>query len=439
MDPHPLASRRPRVVVVGAGFGGLAAARGLSRAPVDVLLVDRVNYHTFQPLLYQVATAGLEPEEIAHAVRAILRTQGNFSFRVGTVSGADWERREILLEDGGRVPWDFLVLAVGATTADYGIPGVAEHAFGLKSLSDAINLRSHVLACFESASRDASEIDPGVLRFVVAGGGPSGVEMAGALVELFEHVLRRDYPGLDVARARVVLLERDDRVLSAFHPSLREYALDQLRKRGVEVRLSSTVVRVEPGAVVLADGETIPTRTLLWTAGVRANALAGKLGLGTSSAGRLVVEPDLSLPGPPEVFAIGDVAASRDGGGALHPQLAPVAIQGGRHAARAIAARLRGVPSLPFVYRDPGIMATIGRNAAVAELASGMKLRGWIGWIAWLGLHLVQLIGFRNRAFVLLNWAWSYFTYERGPRLIVRVEDQRTRTTERSPTRSSTP
>jgi NADH dehydrogenase len=300
-----------------------------------------------------------------------------------------------------------------------------------------------VLACFESASRDPSSIDRGMLTFVIAGGGPSGVEMAGALVELFEHVLRRDYPGLDVARARVVLLERDDRVLSAFHPSLRSYALDELRRRGVEVRLSSTVVRAGPDEVVLADGAVIPTRTLLWTAGVRASALTERLGLERTSTGRIVVEPDLSLPGHPEVFAIGDVAASRDGSGALHPQVAPVAIQGGRHVARTIAAaigaRWRGIPAAPFVYRDPGIMATIGRNAAVAQLPSGMRLRGWIGWIAWLGLHLVQLIGFRNRAFVLLNWAWSYFTFERGPRLIVRAEDQRTRTTDRSPTRSSTP
>ncbi|MFN0009907.1 MAG: NAD(P)/FAD-dependent oxidoreductase [Planctomycetota bacterium] len=417
-------SRRPRVVVVGAGFGGLAAARALRRLPVDVLLVDRVNYHTFQPLLYQVATAGLEPEEIAHSVRAILRRQRNFSFRVGTVSGADWDRREISFEDGDRVSYDYLVVAVGASTADYGIPGVAEHAFGLKTLADAVNLRSHVLECFESASREPSSIDRGALTFVIAGGGPSGVEMAGALVELFEHVLRRDYPALDVSRAKVVLLEREDRVLSAFHASSRGYALDQMRRRGIEVCLSSTVVRAAPDHVELAGGPTIPTRTLLWAAGVRANALAGRLDLERTSAGRVVVESDLSLPGHPEVFAIGDVAASRGAGGALHPQLAPVAIQGGRHVGRAIAARLRGVPSPTFVYRDPGMMATIGRNAAVAELSSGPRLRGRIGWITWLLLHLVQLIGFRNRVFVLLNWAWSYFTYERGPRLIVRVEDE---------------
>jgi len=417
------ASRRPRVVVVGAGFGGLAAARALRRVPVDVLLVDRVNYHTFQPLLYQVATAGLEPEEIAHSVRAILRRQRNFSFRVGTVRGADWNRREISFEDGDRVSYDYLVIAVGASTADYGIPGVAEHAFGLKTLADAVNLRSHVLECFEAASRDPSSIDRGALTFVIAGGGPSGVEMAGALVELFEHVLRRDHPTMDVSRARVVLLERDDRLLSAFHASSREYAFDELRRRGVLVRISSAVERAEADQVLLAGGERIPTRTLLWAAGVRANALAVRLDLERTTAGRVVVEDDLSVPGHPEVFAIGDVAASRNPGGALHPQLAPVAIQGGRHVGRAISARLRGDPSPRFVYRDPGIMATIGRNAAVAELSTGLRMRGRTGWFTWLLLHLVQLIGFRNRMFVLLNWTWSYFTYDRGPRLIVRVED----------------
>ena len=418
------ASVRPRVVVVGAGFAGLEAARALRRVPVDVLLVDRVNYHTFQPLLYQVATAGLEAEEIAHAVRAILRRQRNLSFRVGTVEGASFERRELLLDGGERIPYDFLVLAAGATTADYGVPGVAEHAFGLKSLPDAVNLRSHVLECFEAASRDPSAIDRGALTFVVAGGGPTGVEMSGALVELFEHVLRRDYPALDVGRARVVLLERDEKLLAAFQASLRGYALEQLRRRGVEVRLGSAVVRAGPDAVDLASGETIPTRTLLWAAGVRANPLAERLDLERGGGGRVVVGRDLSVPRRPEVFAIGDVAASKDERGALHPQLAPVAMQAGRHVARAIAARLRGERSPDFAYRDPGIMATIGRNAAVAELPRGLRLRGRIGWLAWLALHLVQLIGFRNRLFVLLNWAWCYFTYDRGPRLIVRIEDE---------------
>jgi NADH dehydrogenase len=415
---------RPRVVIVGAGFGGLAAAGELRRVPVDVLLVDRQNYHTFQPLLYQVATAGLEPDGIAHAVRAILRKQANASFQVGAVTGVDWNAREVLLQDGGKLAYDFLVLAPGATTADYGIPGIAEHGLGLKSLADAVNLRAHVLEQFEAASRDRSLVERGALTFVIAGGGPTGVEMAGALVELFGMVLRRDYPDLDFARVRVVLLERADRLLAAFDASSGAYALAQLRRRGVDVRLSVAVERADAEGVVLAGGERIPARTLVWAAGVKASPLVERLGLARTNAGRAVVEADLSLPGRPEVFAIGDVAGSRDAKGALHPQLAPVAMQGGRHVGRMIARRLRGEATTPFVYRDPGIMATIGRNAAVAELSNGMRIRGWAGWIAWLCLHLVQLIGFRNRMIVLLNWAWSYFTYERGARLIVRVEEE---------------
>jgi NADH dehydrogenase len=248
--------------------------------------------------------------------------------------------------------------------------------------------------------------------------------MAGALVELFGMVLRRDYPDLDFARVRVVLLERADRLLAAFDASSGAYALAQLRRRGVDVRLSVAVERADAEGVVLAGGERIPARTLVWAAGVKASPLVERLGLARTNAGRAVVEADLSLPGRPEVFAIGDVAGSRDAKGALHPQLAPVAMQGGRHVGRMIARRLRGEATTPFVYRDPGIMATIGRNAAVAELSNGMRIRGWAGWIAWLCLHLVQLIGFRNRMIVLLNWAWSYFTYERGARLIVRVEEE---------------
>jgi NADH dehydrogenase len=419
-----LEPRLPRVVIVGAGFGGLSAARSLRRAPVEVLLVDRVNYHTFQPLLYQVATAGLEPEEIAHSVRAILRTQANFSFRVGTASGVDWARREVAVGGGGRIAYDYLILAAGAATADYGIPGVAEHGLGLKSLADAVNLRAHVLEQFEAAARDPSLAEGGALTFVIAGGGPTGVEMAGAMMELIGKVLRRDYPNLDLSRARVVLLEREPRLLSAFHPSSQAYALSELRRRGVEVRLSAAVKRADAAEVELASGERIAARTLLWAAGVRASPLAERLGLEQTHGGRIVVKEDLSVPGRPEVFAIGDLAASRDPRGALHPQLAPVAIQAGAHAAATIVRRLAGANGLPFVYRDGGIMATIGRNAAVAELSGGLRLRGRAGWVTWLALHLVQLIGFRNRAMVLLNWAWNYFTYERGARLIVHVDEK---------------
>jgi NADH dehydrogenase len=416
---------RPRVVIVGAGFGGLEAARALHGAPVDVLLVDRNNYHTFQPLLYQVATTGLEPEEIAHAVRAIYHEQPNFHFRLGDVRGVDWEARRVSLADGGELAYEFLILAAGASTNDFGIPGVHENAFALKSLTDAIRLRAHILEQFECASRDPSAIARGALCFVIVGGGPTGVETAGALVELFHKVLRKDYPSLDMKSARVVLIEREPRLLGTFHPSSQAYALAVVEKRGVEVRLGTAVERVTADSVTLAGGSTIASRTLIWAAGVRAATLADRLGLKQGRAGRIDVERDLSLKARPEVFVIGDMAASVDEHGALHPQLAPVAIQGARHAARTIRARLAGRSSEPFIYRDHGTMATIGRNAAVAELPGGIRTRGLVAWWMWLGLHLVQLIGFRNRAIVLMNWAWNYFTYERGARLILDGESVR--------------
>jgi NADH dehydrogenase len=418
-EQDPLAARRPRVVIVGAGFGGLEAARALRKAPVEVVLVDRDNYHTFQPLLYQVATAGLEPEEIAHAVRAIYHAQENFRFRRAEVRAVEWEARRLRLGDGERLEYDFLILAAGATTHDFGVPGVAEHALALKSLADAIHLRAHVLECFEAASRDPSSIDRGGLCFVIVGGGPTGVEMAGALIELFDRVLRKDYPLLDMERARVVLIEREPRLLGAFHSSSQAYALAELARRGVEVELGAEVERVSSESVALRDGRTIASHTLIWAAGIRAAALADRLGLPQERGGRIAVEPDLSLSERPEVFVIGDMAFSHDETGSAHPQLAPVAIQGGRHAARMIQNRLGGKPSEPFVYTDRGTMATIGRHAAVAELPGGFRARGFVAWWMWLALHLVQLIGFRNRVIVLVNWAWNYFTYERGARLIL--------------------
>jgi NADH dehydrogenase len=410
---------RPRVVIVGAGFGGLEAARALRKAPVDVLLVDRRNYHTFQPLLYQVATAGLEPEEIAHAVRGILRAQANFQFRIGDVRAVDWEAKRIAFDDDGSADYDYLILAAGAATNDFGIRGVAEHGFGLKSLEDAIRLRGHVLEQFESVSRDPSLAGRGALCFVIVGGGPTGVEMAGALVELFDRVLRKDYPRLDMSRVRVVLVERETRLLGAFAQPSQEYARREVARRGVEVLLGASVESASAESIALRDGRTIATRTLIWAAGVRAAPLAAQLGLSTDRGGRIDVESDLSLRVRPEVFVIGDMAASKDAHGELHPQLAPVAIQGARHAARMIERRIRREPPAPFVYRDHGTMATIGRHAAVAELPGNIRARGALAWWMWLALHLVQLIGFRNRLMVLVNWAWSYFTYERGARLIL--------------------
>ncbi len=409
-------------MIVGAGFGGLNAAARLKRSPVDVLLIDRYNFHTFQPLLYQVATAGLEPEEIAHAVRGIFQNQENVSFRLGEVARVLPDEKAVILQDGFRIVFDYLIVAAGATTAFFGVDGAEEHSFSLKSLRDATRLRSHLIRQFEAVDRNPTRIDDGALNFVVVGGGPTGVEMAGALVELFDLVLRKDYPSLPIDRARVILLEMQDRLLGAFHEKSQRYALKTLLKRNVEVLLETGVNRVTKTSVHLDDGSTIPTETVIWAAGVRAEPIGDRIGasLDTGPAGRVVLNEDLTVPDHDDIFVIGDLAGSTNDNDDLHPQLAPVAIQGGKYVAAVIDRRLRGRKApKPFSYKDKGIMATIGRNAAVAELAGGIRTRGFIAWLMWLFLHLVMLVGFRNRVNVLVNWAWNYFTYDRSARLIL--------------------
>jgi NADH dehydrogenase len=409
-------SHRHRVVVIGAGFGGLAAAKALHDAPVDVTLVDANNFHTFQPLLYQVATAGLDADDVAFPARGIFHRQPNVDFRMERVTGIDLDRRVVHLGEGD-LDYDNLVIAAGAVSAHYGVPGVAEHAFELKSLADAVALRSHVLRRFEQAATDPSHIDGGALTVVISGGGPTGVELAGGLAELFGSVFRKDYPNLDVRKARIVLVEMADRLLGTFAPGLSSRAQRSLTRRGVEVVLGVGVDKVEADAVHLSDGTRIPAGTLVWTAGVEASPLAQSLGVSVGRGGRIVVNPDLSLPEHPEVFAVGDIATPGGADGGL-PGVAQVAIQGGRHAGRMIEAHLDGRPTTPFHYFDKGSMATIGRHDAVAELPGGIRLTGVLGWWAWLGLHLLYLIGFRNRANVLVNWTWNYVTYDRGSRIV---------------------
>lgn len=414
--------KKPHVVIVGAGFGGLMTARSLRRADVDITLIDKFNYHTFQPLLYQVATSALDPEEVAHSVRGIFHHQKNLAFRLGEVVGVDWQAKVLELSGGLNLTYDYLVLAVGASTNDFGVPGVKEHAFYLKTLPQAVRMRAHIITQFERADADPSLVAKGALTFVLVGGGPTGVEMAGSLVELFGQVLKKDYPNLDVSQAKVILVEMTDRLLGPFHERSRQYALEVLRRRGVEVRLHEAVVKVTGDEVHLKSGEVLLAQTLIWAAGVRGNPLVEVLGLEQTRGARLAVNKDLSLPGHPEVFIIGDLAGSTDDEGNLHPQVAPLAKQGGKHVARQIERRLDGERIADwFVYKDPGIMATISRNAAVAELPGGIRFRGFIAWLAWLFLHLVFLIGFRNRMGVLINWAYSYFTYDRGARLIIDV------------------
>jgi NADH dehydrogenase len=417
----------PHVVVVGGGFAGLAAVKTLAKVkpPVRVTLLEQHNYHLFQPLLYQLATGVVQPADIAHPVRGIVRRYRRCSVRMATVSGVDFDTRVVHTEEGGSFGYDYLILAAGATTATFGIPGVEEHSFPLKSMPDALRLRAHLLGQFELAENNPAMVDKGALTVVVVGGGPTGVEMAGALHELFKHVLVHDFPELDVTRARVVLLEATDHLLAPFHPSSRKHALDILRKRDVEVRLGQAMDRATPDEVVLKDGTVIPTRTLVWGAGVRANPLADVLGLEQTRGGRIVVGDDLSVPGRPEVFCVGDLAGAGDGKGGLLPQVAQPAIQEAKHAAQQIEHTLQGTARTGFEYKDRGIMATIGRNAAVTELPSGARFKGVLAWYMWLALHLAYIIGFRSRVSVLVNWIWSYLTYDRHARIIVAVEPTR--------------
>jgi NADH dehydrogenase len=407
---------RPTVVIVGAGFGGLRATRHLRDADVRVVLVDRRNYHLFQPLLYQVATAGLETEQIAKPVRAILRGQPNFEFRMAEVEGVDLAGRSVHTS-AGEIGYDYLILAVGGETDTFGKSGVERNGLGLKHLLDAVAIRNQVLCLFERA---ALEMDPvrrqAQLTLVVVGGGPTGVEMAGALSELVHLVLAKDLPSLDLTQVSIVLLEAADRLLPGMPAPLAQAAVATLQRKGVQVRLAAAVDDYDGEAVMLRGGERIAARTLIWAAGARAAPLVAKLGLPTARQGRVAVETTLQLPGAPEAFVIGDAAYLEDAGKPL-PMMAPVAMQMGDTAADNICRLLRGEPPVAFRYKDPGSLATIGRNAAIAYI-HGLSLQGFPAWVVWLVVHLIQLIGFRNRLLVLVNWAVDYFFYDRAVRLI---------------------
>ncbi len=412
-------SNPPRVVIVGAGFGGLWAARSLARLPVDVLLVDRNNYHTFLPLLYQVAAAELEPEAIIYPVRSILRGLPNVHFAMAEVLEIDFNTRVVKISDRV-IPYDFLILAIGSTFHFFGVPGAAEHAFALKTLEQGIALRSHILRCFERAVYEpVAERRRQLLTFAIVGGGPTGVEFAGALAELIRGPLRKDYSTLDFREVRVLLLEALESLLPGFPAPLRSYTFERLRWMGLEVRLGAQVSHVNRNAVHLNDGPVIPTETVVWTAGVRGDPRVERWGLSIARGGRVVVLPTLQVSGHPEVYVVGDLALVEEGESL--PMVAPVAIQQGVAAARNIGRQVVGQAPQPFRYRDRGTMATIGRNAAVAKLGT-RAFTGFPAWILWLGVHLLNLIGFRNRLIVLINWAWDYFFYERAMRLILPLE-----------------
>lgn len=412
---------RPHVVIVGAGFGGLNAAKALRRAPVDVTLVDGNNFHLFQPLLYQVAIAGLDADDIAYPTRGIVRKIGNVTFRLGRVKALDPSTRTVTLADGAALTYDRLILAAGAVTNTFGVTGADTNALGMKTLRDAEKIRSHILRRFEVAAADVAAgrpLAPGALAIAIVGGGPTGVELAGGLQELVTRVLRRDFPTLPVDGARITLVEATDRVLGTFAPKLSSKAARALERMGVTLALGTGVQAIDPGAVVLADGRRLTAGTIIWAAGVKAGPLAQASGLPLGRGGRIVVDELLRVPTHPDIVAVGDIAASLDKKGQLLPQVAQVAIQGGRHAGRTICAELVGRPGRAFRYRDKGTMATIGRHAAVAELPLGVRLSGPVGWAAWLGLHILYLIGFRNRVNVLVNWSWNYLTYDHASRLI---------------------
>jgi NADH dehydrogenase len=409
-------NHKPRVVIIGAGFGGLTAARRVAKLPVQVTVVDRRNHHIFQPLLYQVATAGLSPGEIAAPIRSILRGDSNIEVLLEEVVDFKLEEKKVVTKEQV-LDYDFLIIASGATHAYFGHDEWEPMAPGLKTIEDALEIRRRVLLAFELAERQG--VSP--LQFVVIGGGPTGVELAGTLAEIAHHAMNHEFRKIDPRQSRILLIEGGPRVLAAYSEDLSRKAEAQLRHLGVEVRTSRMVTKIDPGAVWIGE-ERIPAAVILWAAGVAASPLGRKLGVPVDRAGRVIVQPDLSIPTHPEVFVIGDLASLQDEHGKMLPGVAQVAIQQGSWAAEMVGRDLEKQPRRNFHYHDKGSLATIGRNAAVAQFPK-FSLSGYFAWLAWLFIHVLFLIGFRNRLLVMVQWAWSYLTYERGARLITGGDD----------------
>ncbi len=410
------ATPRPKVVIVGGGFAGLSAARSLRHAPCDITLVDRRNHHLFQPLLYQVATAALNPGDIAYPIRSVLRNQPNVRTILARADRIDMQHRTIVLKDGDELPFDYLIVATGATHSYFGRDEWEPWAPGLKTIEDALEVRRRVLSAYEAAER---EHDPEKLRtlltFVVVGGGPTGVELAGALMEIGRETVAKDFRSFDPRSLRVVLVEGSDRVLPPYSPRLSQKAMEALVAMGVEVRVGARVTSIDKDGVQIGE-ERIAARTVLWAAGVAASPLGKTLGAATDRAGRVVVKPDLSVEGHPNVFVTGDLMSLQQSNGPV-PGVAPAAIQSGRWAAKNLDRILCGQPTLPFRYRDKGSLATIGRAAAVGRLGK-VEATGFVAWWMWWLIHIAYLIGFRNRIVCMVGWAWQYFAFSRGARLI---------------------
>ena len=406
----------PRVVIVGGGFGGLQAAKALGDAPVQLTLVDRRNHHLFQPLLYQVAMAVLSPADIAQPIRSVLRDKPNVEVVLGEVTAVDPGARVVMV-DGDRLPFDYLILAAGASHAYFGHDEWEPLAPGLKSLEDALDIRRRILLAFEEAEHEPDpERRKALMTFVIVGAGPTGVEMAGAIAEIANHTLARDFRHIDTRDARIILVEASRRMLAAFPDRLSRHALGDLRRLGVEVLLGRPVTMIEPGKVTI-DQEVVPAATIVWAAGVKASPLGQSLGVQLDRAGRVIVNPDLSIPGHPDIFVIGDMASLADFKGRALPGVAQVAMQEGTWAARNIRRLIAGQTTRAFHYRDLGNMATIGRNSAIADIR-GLQLKGYIAWLVWALVHIMNLIGFRNRVLVALQWLWGYLSFQRGARLI---------------------
>lgn len=413
---------RPKIIIIGAGFGGLETATALAKQPVDVLLIDKNNFHTFTPLIYQVATCALDPSEVAYPVRGIFRRNQNVSFLLGTVTDIDTTAQSVTVMHHGeqRIErYDHLVVAGGSVYNFFGKQDIAKHSFVLNELTDAVKLRNHILRLFEKAiwEEDSAERDA-LTTMVVVGGGPTGIETAGAIYELYNHVLNREYPHRNLT-ARVILVEMQDHLLAPYPHNLQHAAVSQLRSLGVEVILGNGLDAVSADAVTLSDGKTIPTHTLIWSAGVKASPLAGMLGVELARSGRVPIDETTAVRELENVYAIGDISYLEDENGEPYPMLIPVAQQQAKVTAHNIMAAINGSEPRHFVYHDRGIMATIGRKRAVAWLFNRVTLKGRIAWLAWLFLHLVTLLGFRNRLNVLVNWTWNYFTFDRSARLLL--------------------
>ena len=412
-------NQTPHIVIIGAGFAGLETARGLANAPVRITLIDKNNHHLFQPLLYQVAIAGLLPSQIAQPVRTIFRKQKNLAFQMGEVTEIDLNEKFVRL-NGSVIAYDYLVISAGARTNFFGFNTLEEHGLQLKDLDTAVKTRNHLLAMFEQASHEGdAEKRKAMLTFVIVGGGPTGVETAGALSELITHVMRKDFPRLDLKDAQVILLEAGANLIASYPDELRNATLKLLQNKKVDVRLNTKMQDFNGQRVTLGDGSIIETQTLIWTAGAKAAEIIDSLGVEQASMGRVRVTPSLQLPLFSDTFVIGDAAFLVNGNGQHLPMLSTVAIQQGQADAKNIRRMVEGKEPLPFHYKDPGLLATVGRNAAVARIF-GISFSGFIAWVIWVFLHIYRIIGFRNRIIVMFNWAWDYFFYDNQVRLITK-------------------